>query len=59
MVTCPESSHEEIDFMTDSDSSISTGVEHWEQQRRKWTEGFVQRVDSENDDVDFLLYPFD
>jgi hypothetical protein len=30
---------------------VPTGVDHWEEQRRKWTKGFAERMDIKKEDV--------
>jgi hypothetical protein len=45
------------DDMTDLEppSPAPTGVEHWEEQRRKWTKGFVEK-DRNKNTGDVILY---
>src|SRR5438876_3632836 len=50
-----------MDDITDSEqppSPLPAGVDHWEEQRRKWTKGFAERVDKKNEDVNYQLISF-
>ena len=51
-----------MDDITESEppppSPLPTGVDHWEEQRRKWTKGFAERVDTKNEDVYYQLISF-
>ena len=50
-----------MDNMMDSESPPPlgpTGVDHWEEQRRKWTRGFAERVDIKREDVYFPVITF-
>lgn len=44
---------EDMTGNSEAASPVPTGVEHWEEQRRKWTKGFAERVNQGNDDVDY------
>ena len=42
----------EADSMDDmTGPAPPTGVDHWEEQRRKWTKGFAERMDIKKEDV--------
>jgi len=49
-----------MDDITDSEPPppLPTGVDHWEEQRRKWTKGFGELVDIKKEDVYYPVITF-
>ena len=50
-----------MDDITDSEQPpppLPTGVDHWEEQRRKWTKGFGELVDIKKEDVYYPVITF-
>ena len=50
-----------MEDITDSEEPlppVPTGVDHWEEQRRKWTKGFAERANIKKEDVYYLVITF-